>query len=99
MSRALPDGDVLRWKLTLGSMDELPQIVPFLIDWGDTPHPSTSAARGVELLAFYGEAPDVARIQRELDALEVSLELRRAPAPRLVARLAGPRGEMTVKSS
>ncbi len=50
MSRTKPDGDVLRWRLTLPPA-EGDGVIPFLIEWpGSTP--AADAARGVELLDF-----------------------------------------------
>ncbi len=33
-------------------------IVPFLIDWGDTPHPSQNAVQGLALTGFRAEHPE-----------------------------------------
>ena len=50
MSRTKPDGDVLRWRLTLPPA-EGDGLIPFLIEWpGVTP--AADAASGVELLDF-----------------------------------------------
>lgn len=39
MSRTTPDGDLLAWHLTMPTL-AAGGLVPFLIDWGDTPMPS-----------------------------------------------------------
>ncbi|MFD6156376.1 VOC family protein [Nocardia sp. NPDC060256] len=49
MSRETPDGQVLRWRLTLAH--DHTGVVPFLIDWGATAHPSESLPQ-VTLRAF-----------------------------------------------
>src|SRR5690606_40945488 len=36
MSRQAPDGEVMTWRLTMPKST----LVPFLIEWGETPHPS-----------------------------------------------------------
>ena len=92
MSRTLPDGTALQWKLTLRATDTIPSLIPFLIDWGDTPHPSATAAQGAELLAFQGVTHDLPETRRILDALEVELELVPGARPSLSARIGGPHG-------
>ena len=48
MSRATPSDDELRWTLTFPD-ERFGGAVPFLIDWGDTPKPHTTAPAGPEL--------------------------------------------------
>jgi Glyoxalase-like domain len=96
MTRVLPDGKALHWKLTLRSTDAVPSLIPFLIDWDDTPHPSATATQGAELLTFQGETPDLSDTRRILDALEVDLELGPGARPSLTARIGGPRGEIVL---
>ena len=57
MSRRTPDGDLLRWRLTFPTMIH-DGLIPFLIDWGDTAHPATSAPGGVTLRALSGTTAD-----------------------------------------
>ncbi|MBI4306904.1 MAG: VOC family protein [Chloroflexi bacterium] len=91
-SRERPDGELLRWKLTSHG-DEHPEwLVPFLIDWGDSPHPSQSSPGGVTLVGLRAEHPSPARIQAILRALRVQLEIGESPAVRLIATLSTPLG-------
>ncbi len=41
MSRRTDAGDVLRWRLTPPQIELNDGLVPFLIDWGSTPHPTS----------------------------------------------------------
>jgi hypothetical protein len=96
MTRTLPSGGVLEWTLAVREMRAFPSVIPFLIDWGDTPHPSATAAQGVELLAFRGETPGLEEARRILDALEVDLKLDPGTKTKLIAHLRGPRGEIVL---
>ena len=96
MIRVLPDGSPLCWKLTLRAADEVPSVIPFLIDWGDTPHPSATASHGAVLLAFEAETPDLSRTRAILDALDVHLQLHHGARTALSARIRGPRGEIVL---
>ncbi|HYL53937.1 MAG TPA: VOC family protein, partial [Gemmatimonadales bacterium] len=93
MTRTTPDGEVLRWRLTLPAMPGV-AIVPFLIDWGGTRHPSTTAPGGVSLVRFKAEHPDPKPVKAVLKALGLALALSGGPAPRLRARIDGPAGSL-----
>ncbi|WP_151774008.1 VOC family protein [Streptomyces abyssomicinicus] len=86
MSRRRPDGTLLQWRLTTGES----VVVPFLIDWGATGHPS-SGLPGVTLLGMSAGAPDPADVHRRLTALGTELALTEGP-DRLVARIGTPAG-------
>jgi hypothetical protein len=75
MSRQRPDGTLLEWRLTLG---EIAGVVPFLIDWGTTAHPSAGLP-GVTLLAMSASTPDPAKVRRQLTALGTDLALTEGP--------------------
>lgn len=56
LSRRTPDGTLLEWRLARGN-DARPDL-PFLIDWGDTPHPGLSDLPTIELLSWQRIEPD-----------------------------------------
>lgn len=91
MSRTAPGGEVLAWRLTRFPAPGV-AVIPFLIDWGETRHPSTTAPRGASLVSFGAQHPDPERIMTVLDALGLSLDVTAGPEPRLNARLSGPEG-------
>ncbi|MFF8726101.1 VOC family protein [Streptomyces sp. NPDC015171] len=79
MSRRTPDGAVLRWRLTDTGPGEGAGLVPFLIDWGDSPHPAASGLPVTPLLAVSASAPDPERVRGPLAALGTSLALATGP--------------------
>jgi catechol 2,3-dioxygenase-like lactoylglutathione lyase family enzyme len=83
LSRRTPGGDVLRWRLTY----PYEPVVPFLIDWGRTPHPARRLPV-VPLTSFAGVHPDPPAVRTRLTALGVDLDVREG-APGLVAVLGG----------
>ena len=92
--RSRPDGSLLRWQLCLPPAGRLyyDGLVPFLIDWQDSPHPALSTPGGCTLLSLRAEHPEPAYPMAALYALDVSLELIRGPVPRLRAVLDTPNG-------
>jgi hypothetical protein len=96
MGRDRPDGVRLRWRLTSGPA-ESPSPVPFLIDWGSSPHPSQGAPAGARLLELRGQHPDPESVRRLLLALEVELPIDPGPEPALIATLETPRGPVRLR--
>ena len=91
MSRNLAGGRRLSWKLTPAqSLGD--GLVPFLIDWGSSPHPEIGASRGCSLLKLRGEHPDPSLIQYPLRVLGVTLQISEAPSVALVATIRSPKG-------
>jgi hypothetical protein len=74
MSRSTPDGELLEWRLT-PAFAESSGLVPFLIDWGRTVHPSSRALPEAELVSFVGSAPEPGEVVRMLDAVGAELSV------------------------
>ena len=58
MSRVKPDGEEISWRLTLSNNLKM---VPFVIDWGDTPNPATVTPKGCLLTEVRGRDPQLDR--------------------------------------
>jgi hypothetical protein len=71
--------------------------VPFLIDWGDTPHPSDSAPGGSRLIALRAEHPQPEVVRKALAALGEDLEVQDGPVPALIAIIEGPNGRLELR--
>jgi Glyoxalase-like domain len=97
MSRRRPDGVLLEWRLTRDAPDPDRLVVPFLIDWGRSPHPSESAPAGVRLVELRAEHPDPAAARAQLDALGLALPVGEGPEQALVATLDTPEGRVVLR--
>ncbi len=94
MARLRGDGVRLAWRLT-SPPSAVPAVVPFLIAWGDTEHPSRTAARGARLESFTATHPDPAAVEEPLSALGITdLTVERGPKPTLRAVIATPSGPL-----
>lgn len=94
MRRATPDGGLLAWSLTAppAAFDGL---VPFLIDWGDSRHPSGSLAHPVRLTRFVLRTPDPGPVRHALSALGLdTVEVEEAPVTSIGVALVGPGGTL-----
>ncbi|GAA2834545.1 glyoxalase-like protein [Leucobacter komagatae] len=72
LSRRTPAGDLLEWRLTRSEADPERYDLPFLIDWGKTPHPGETVGPSLELVGFVRLESSVERaesLRRELAAV------------------------------
>ena len=90
MRRLRPDGVELVWTLTSAGPG-LGGLVPFLIDWDETPHPTATAPGGCRLTALAGRHPRPAEVEAALAALGLTLPVEEGPVA-LVATLDTPNG-------
>jgi len=97
-SRKRPDGVVLSWTYTDPRVVVADRLVPYLIDWGASPHPSATASKGVTLVSLRAEHPDAATVRATLTQLGLDLAVTRGPKPSLVATFDSPKGRVELKS-
>jgi Glyoxalase-like domain len=92
-SRTTPDGRVLRWRAT-SMRASAALVIPPLIDWGETAHPSSAAPAGASLVAFKAVDPDPGHVLEVIATLGLELEVTAGPEPRLQAHIAGTGGSV-----
>jgi len=97
-SRKRPDGVVLSWRYTDPRVVLADRLVPYVIDWGASPHPSVTAARGVTLLTLRAEHPDAENVQKMLRQLGFDLAVTRGPKPALIATFDSPKGRVEIRN-
>ena len=95
MSRTLPTGEVLKWRLLLLGSASYEGYVPFFIQWDSEPHPSQTAASGCTLERFWVEHPDAAGLAKLYSELQVAVDVVPASQPRLNLALQTPKGRVT----
>lgn len=79
MSRRTPDGTLLSWRLTDSGTAHCGGLVPFLIDWGSSPHPAASGLPVTPLLKLAATAPEPGEVHALLSALGIELAVARGP--------------------
>ncbi|NIH81077.1 VOC family protein [Amycolatopsis viridis] len=95
MSRRRPDGVLLRWSLAFPVAGG--GVVPFLIDWQDSPHPSGRLPGGTTLESLTGTHPDPGLVAGPLATLDAELTVVTGPAPGLEAVLRTPSGVVVLR--
>jgi hypothetical protein len=95
--RVRPDGVRLEWHVTDPRADRMDGVLPFLMDWGDSPHPSASLEVGCSLVGLRAYHPRADEARAVADALGLPIVLQRASEPRLEAKLRTPVGVVTIR--
>jgi hypothetical protein len=96
-ARRTTDGTLLTWELTDPHAMPLGGAVPFLIRWGDTPHPAGAAPRAGTLVGFRIEHPDPGRVRAALALLRLDVEVTPASTGALVALVETDRGAVELR--
>jgi hypothetical protein len=96
-SRRRSDGVLLSWRYTDPGVDMSDGVVPFFIDWGQTPHPSQVAPRGAALVGLRAEHPDDLRMREAFRVLGVDIPVAHGAQSTLIAIIDGPRGRVVMR--
>lgn len=96
-SRQRPDGVLLAWRYTDPAVAVADGLIPFFIDWGTSPHPTLTAARGATLTQLRAEHPDAARVQKMLGQLGLELPVQQAASPAIIATIDSPKGRVELR--
>ncbi len=95
--RTRADGVELEWRFTDPTVVVADGLVPFLIDWGTSPHPALAAPRGATILDLRAEHPDPPLVERYLRVIGVDMQVSQAAVPALVARFRTQSGEVELR--
>jgi len=96
-SRRRPDGVMLSWRLTDPRAVSEGGVIPFLIDWGSSPHPAAGSAPGATLIDLRAEHPEPETAAAALRALGIAPPVVKGPAAGLVARVDCPKGVVELR--
>jgi hypothetical protein len=96
--RRRPDGVLLSWHYTDPDVSLADRLIPYFIDWGNSPHSAATAAPGATLTGSRAEHPDADRVQHMVDALGLALRVQRGPKPSLIATIRGPKGQIELRN-
>ena len=87
-SRRTDAGELLHWRtLGIDAGQQYGGLIPFFIDWGDTPHPSATSKRGAHLVRMVVEHPEPDRLRKLYRELGVDVPVRYGKQPSIVAEI------------
>lgn len=96
-SRRRADGVMLSWRYTDPRTVVADGIVPFFIDWGNTPHPAATSIKGASLIGLRAEHPDAEQVQRTLAGLGLDLRVQQGSRTALIAIISSSRGRVELR--
>lgn len=96
-SRKRPDGVTLSWRSTDSGVAVADGLVPFFIDWGQSPHPSQTAPKGARLVALRAEHPNERAVTGMLRVLSLNLPVTHGRQALLVATIESARGRVELR--
>jgi len=96
MTRITPEGNTLEWELSfpLETSSNQVMVVPFFIDWGTSPHPTSHRMKSAQLLALELIHPDPDNLAKTAQVLELDVNVSIGAEPKLNARILCPSGEI-----
>ncbi len=97
LRRQRPDGIWLSWRLCWEGEGIFLGVVPFLIEWGTCPHPTTTAPAGCHLLGLRAEHPRPEEVAPILEALDVEMAVEQAREAALIASVETPAGVVELR--
>jgi catechol 2,3-dioxygenase-like lactoylglutathione lyase family enzyme len=90
LSRRTTSGELLSWRLSEVEPPPYDGLVPFVIDWGSTPHPAASLPEA-ELISLAATHPEPEQVRAVLRKLGLQLDVRLG-LPGIAAAVRGPAG-------
>jgi hypothetical protein len=96
-SRRRADDVLLTWRYTDPRTVVANGVVPFVIDWGQTPHPATTATPGATLVELRVEHPEAQAVQNALKQLGLDLRVQQGPRVGVTATIDSPRGRVELR--
>jgi len=96
MHRATPSGARLDWMILYLEDARFGEAIPFVIDWGNSPHPSASSPAGCRLKSFAALHPEAKALAALYGALGIPVAVKRAANAGFVAELTTPNGDVVL---
>ncbi len=95
--REKPDGTLLSWQLTDPYALPRDGAIPFLINWGNTPHPAQSAPKAGTLVSLSIQHPEAEEVSRQLMHMGLHVCVERGPAIKISAVIKTQKGMVTIE--
>jgi hypothetical protein len=95
--RELPGGAMLEWRLTDPYAHRLDGAVPFLIAWGESPHPATTIPHAGVLVDLVIVHTDPQAVRAALQTLGADANVKQGSRKQLVARIRTAAGELELR--
>lgn len=95
-ARETADGTVLRWRTLDIEGHSFEGLVPFFIDWGDTPHPAATSPAGATFQGLRVVHPRAAELRTVYQALGLDIPVSEGARPLILLDIVGKTGPVTL---
>ncbi len=95
-SRAKSNGTELKWRMTNVIPTPEVDVVPFLLDWGTSVHPTEGLTKACAIIDFKIYTNQKAELTKIYDALHLNLKIEESDSPRIELVLGTPKGQVTL---
>ena len=90
--RAKQDGSILKWQLSIPLPEPMVEVTPFLIDWGESVHPTTSLEPACKLVSMVLKHPYHTEIQEVMENINLDFKLEKGEQPSISIVVDSPNG-------
>ena len=90
--RSLPNGDQLNWQLSDPKACAYDGLIPFFIDWQNSPHPASQLPAACELIAVEAQHPEGDLVASILQKIDLNLNIKSGTEVKLTAHIQTPKG-------
>lgn len=98
-TRRTPDGEMLAWELLFVSGHEFAGLMPFFIDWLDTPHPAGVNPQAGILESLTLTTPESEGLRSLLTRLDVAVDVIDGSGPGIRAEISTQEGSVALQST
>lgn len=97
--RVTPDGEVLNFSGFFVLSAEFRGLIPFFIDWEESPHPGTTSPEGAELVSLTALHPRSDELKKIYCKLGIDVPVRFSNKPGLIAQISSQEGTIVLQGS
>lgn len=95
-SRQTNDGHLLSWELGMCEKNSKTDVFPFLINWGQSPHPSKNLSENCSIKKITLSHACPTKVQKILDYFQLEAEVIKSDIPRITLNLKTPKSSLTL---
>ncbi len=99
ISRQHPTLAMLKWEILLLPLHDYGCLVPFLIDWGDSTHPTELLEHDCTLRNVRISTPDLPNMMKIVSWLGIDAEFAESSEPKLEFRIDTPKGKIAIATT
>ncbi len=94
--REKKDGTILNWRLSIPLASPKIEMIPFLLDWQDSQHPTESLKQNCSIIDFRLHHPAASTLKKQLIPFELGLEIMESDTIAFELKVKSPNGTLVL---